>query len=429
MLKKYAQQIRATIIMLVTVVVFGVAMWGLNFHTAPIIEANQAGAELAELTAVMPNGKKFEKLYDYNNPADAKITVDAAHKVNAFELYKETNGAGYVFKLQEKGFSQTISITVGLTTDGKIIKINYTVPAPDYQTKPGYKESYEGQDSTLAGVEVTGGATETSKAIKLGVSKGFAVLISNDLIKAGVKSDAQILKELIPTVHSGLATIDGTLKVTEEAGTGNIETIYKSLNGSGNAYIVKNGDATVLAVTNAMGVCKVYDVEGNDVTAANEAVKNEVLTHANANAADYKTKAENKFKSMMSLGDATITAINATTHNSVVYAAEFDVNGAKHYGFYARTLSFGDEVMEIFIVVDANGAIAKLSCSTYIFHEEYFTQFGGMPSNYEGGFVGVTEETFTDQATIATATMSSNGVKQATQDAFKTFNSVKGGNE
>ena len=84
MLKKYAQQIRATIIMLVTVVVFGVAMWGLNFHTAPIIEANQAGAELAELTAVMPNGKKFEKLYDYNNPADAKITVDAAHKVNAF---------------------------------------------------------------------------------------------------------------------------------------------------------------------------------------------------------------------------------------------------------------------------------------------------------------------------------------------------------
>ena len=66
----------------------------------------------------------------------------------------------------------------------------------------------------------------------------------------------------------------------------------------------------------------------------------------------------------------------------------------------------------------------------FIFDEEYFGAFGGMNNaEYKAGFEGLTTDTFTgEQAMIATATMTSNAVKQSTEDAFATFNAIKGGN-
>ena len=43
-------------ILLIIVAVFSAAMFGLNFYTGPIIEANQAGAANDRLNAVMPGG-------------------------------------------------------------------------------------------------------------------------------------------------------------------------------------------------------------------------------------------------------------------------------------------------------------------------------------------------------------------------------------
>ena len=55
--------------------------------------------------------------------------------------------------------------------------------------------------------------------------------------------------------------------------------------------------------------------------------------------------------------------------------------------------------------------------------------FGGMDvTAYKDGFVGITGETFTgDEVIIATATMTSNAMKESTQDAFAAFNALKGG--
>ena len=57
--------------------------------------------------------------------------------------------------------------------------------------------------------------------------------------------------------------------------------------------------------------------------------------------------------------------------------------------------------------------------------------FGGMNvTEYKEGFVGITGDTWTgDEAVIATATMTSNAVKQSTEDAFAAFNSIKGGEQ
>ena len=91
----------------------------------------------------------------------------------------------------------------------------------------------------------------------------------------------------------------------------------------------------------------------------------------------------------------------------------------------------GFHQMDVYIVIDENGAIAKIDAKQFIFDEEYFGAFGGMNvGEYKGGFVGVTEETWTgDQAIIATATMTSNAMKESTTDAFASFNSIKGGEQ
>ena len=104
-------------------------------------------------------------------------------------------------------------------------------------------------------------------------------------------------------------------------------------------------------------------------------------------------------------------------------------SGAEYYGFYSR--SYGFHQMDVYIVLDENGAIAKIDAKQFIFDEDYFMNFGGMDATeYKNGFVGLTGETFNgDAAIIATATMTSNAMKEATSDAFAAFDSIKGGEQ
>ena len=115
-----------------------------------------------------------------------------------------------------------------------------------------YPNSFVGKDSTLENVGVHAGATFSSNAFKEALLAGFNALIENDLIKAGVKGDDQILTELIATVHTGLVS-NGVLKATDIAADGKIIKGYEATNGSGNGFIMKDNDKMYLAVTNTLG--------------------------------------------------------------------------------------------------------------------------------------------------------------------------------
>ncbi|MGM9642867.1 MAG: hypothetical protein ACI3XI_06625, partial [Eubacteriales bacterium] len=54
--------INTILILLAVCLVFGVAMFGLNFITGPIIEENNKGAQFAPLLAVLPDGESFEEI-------------------------------------------------------------------------------------------------------------------------------------------------------------------------------------------------------------------------------------------------------------------------------------------------------------------------------------------------------------------------------
>ena len=422
-MKNQKELFKGLLIMLVVVLVFAGAMFGLNFHTTPLIEANNQGAALAPLKAVMPDADGFELLYDANDAASSTLK-DVASDV--IVIYKETSGKGYVFRAKSTSqySKEPMEVTVGVTADGKICGMQCDVYTESKELLAGFLPSFIDKDSALAGVEVTGGTTYSSKAIKASVENSLAVLIANGLITEGVKSDEQILTELIPTVHSGLAA-DGALKCDAVTATGNIQVAYKGQNDAGFAYIMKKADATYLAVVNNLGACKVYNVEGNDVTADNSDLAQEALAHATANAKSYLDSFTTRVSSMMN-GATNITPVTIDVYNTVVTAVSFELEGATYYGFHSK--SFGFHTMDVYLIIDSEGKIAKMSAQQFIFDEEYFMSFAGMPSDYQSKFEGLTSETFDgSQAIIATATMTSNAVKQSTIDAFAAFEAIKNG--
>lgn len=411
-----------TIVLLVVVIaVFGGAMFGLNTVTAPIIEANNAGALFAPLLAVLPEGTDFTQIYDAENAAASELKDVPASVV---AVYKEVNDLGYAISCTATSqySSAPMKITLGISAEGKITGVQideYNDSANfDFRTKdPAYLDTYLGKDSALADVGTVAGSTYSSTAFKTAIEEAMGVLISNNMIAAGKKSNDQILTELIPTVAPGFS------KLEEVTASGNITKALKAENDTGFAFITTD----FLAVVNASGVCKVYDVTGADVTDANAALVEEAQKAAAAAQKDYVDALSKKVTNLMD-GAADVAAVQFDTFNSVAAAVSFQLDGATYYAFTARPVGF--EQMDIYVIIDSEGAIAKVDAKTFIFEEEYFNGFGGLDvSAYKTGFIGLTGETFTgDQAVIATATMSSNAMKQAVKDVFASFEAlVKGG--
>ena len=202
--------LKSTAIIVIILVVFGLAAFGLNFYTKPLIDSHNAGAELAPLLEVMPEGAKFDAdalIYDSEN-ASASTLKDVPASVT--KVYKEATGLGYVIRCQatSKYSTAPMVITVGVSADGKIcgIQINEYHDSLDaaynITTKaPEYIESFIGKDSALADIGLVAGSTFSSNAFKGAVEEAMSVLISNNLIAAGVKSDDQIISELLTKLH------------------------------------------------------------------------------------------------------------------------------------------------------------------------------------------------------------------------------------
>jgi hypothetical protein len=323
-----------------------------------------------------------------------------------------------------------MELTVGISADGKICGIqvdNYTDSIDVREKDENFLPSFIGMDSTLADVQIVAGCTFSSSSIKNAVAAGMNALIANGMIEEGVKTPAQILTEMIPTVHPGMAS-GQILKATEVEVSGSMVAAYQADNNTGFAYIVAVGEENFLAVVNAMGVCKVYDVEGNDVTEAQAALADEAVAHAAANQKDMVSAAETKITRMFETA-TDITPVALDSFNTVVYAATFNADGAAYTMFYSRSIGF--EQMDVFVVIDANGAIAKLDATALFFETEYFPVDDTVDQPaYKASFAGMTAETFTgDNAMIAGATMTSDAVKLSTNDAFAAYAAINNGGE
>lgn len=427
---KSTDLVRSIALILVIVLVFGAAMFGLNFYTGPLIEANNAGAIYGPLLAVMPEGASFDgeaQIYAADGSVPTTL-VDIPETVTA--IYKEASGMGYAVKIattsQYTKAGSAMEITLGVDAEGKIIKVQIDAyndtESYDFRAKdPGYLDTYIGKDSALADVGLVAGTTFSSTAFKNGVSDGLNALIANGLIAEGVKGDDQLLTEMIPTVFSGMADPSGNLKAEPIEVDGAVAA-YQANNGSGFAYIVPKGDTMVLAVVNPSGKCSVYDTAENDVTVDNPDAVALATAHASANQEDFNAAAQEKFGRMME-GAANMTALELPGFNTVVAAATFDVNGEIYYGFYSK--SYGYEDMDVYVIIDAAGAIAKVDAKTVIFEQEYFAYQNPSISSfdqsaYKAGLQGLRDGE-SDAVAISGATMTTNSMKQSINDAFEVY--------
>ena len=108
--------------------------------------------------------------------------------------------------------------------------------------------------------------------------------------------------------------------------------------------------------------------------------------------------------------------------SSVTGAYAVETADGTRYAFAARPYGYANEVMELWYMLDENGAIVTMRAKELILHSEYFSNYTLDEGSYKEGFTGLTEASYTgEQALIAGATMSSEAVDTATRDVFEAF--------
>lgn len=422
------EKLKSALVMVLVFAVFALALTGMNIALAPAIERSAAAGELAPLYAVMPEASGFEPLYTAADPAASSL-VGVSDKVQG--VYSETNGAGYVLLLStSEGYTkEPIGITMAVDAEGKISGVEISAYPETKELGAGYMDGYLGQDSTLAAVSLVSGATYSSSAVRDAIEAGFAALIDNELVGAGVKGDAQLLEELMPMAFSGMANSAGIAQYEEQdisaAGYTYIQKSMKALTGTAMAYIVKDGESSYLALCNCAGGCKVVDVEGKDVTADVPAIVDEAKADA---AKNIQSNAEGDLKKLSKMAGegAEITALPMdNVFSSITGVYSIITADGQFYGFVSTDFGYSNMPFVTYYILDENGAITAMDADELILIKEYFTTYELDEPSYKAGFEGLTADSWTgDEALISGATVSSDAVKTAVNDVFAAFSQI-----
>ena len=415
------ENIKSVVVLTAICLVVDVLLAYTNSITAPIIEANKAAKASGSLLEVMPEATGFENITETlaNLPATVK------------EVHKEASGLGHVMILgtTTQFSSDEMGITVAIGADGKISNVLLTGYYESKDFGADYPATYIGQDSALGGVDTVAGTTFSSTAFKDAITDAFNVLIENNLVAAGQKSEEQLIAEAMPLALPGCVnSLGNPVTVPVEGFAAPITQAFKAKNDTGYIYIVSTDAGSVVVGVNAFGVAKAIDLEGNDVTAtATDAVAAAVA----ANPAISVTNLEANTTTVAGSFEegAVITAVEGlATESNVVAAFTVTVGEETQYAVITKPLGYGDESMKMMVIFNANGEVVIYKTLTeMIIHGEYYSEHQLTDeSAYRAQFVGLTEATYSDDMTlVAGATMTANAVASNFRSAFEAFNLIK----
>lgn len=415
------ENIKSVVVLTAICLVVAVLLAYTNSITAPIIEANKAAKASGSLLEVMPEATGFENITETlaNLPATVK------------EVHKEASGLGHVMILgtTTQFSSDEMGITVAIGADGKISNVLLTGYYESKDFGADYPATYIGQDSALGGVDTVAGTTFSSTAFKDAITDAFNVLIENNLVAAGQKSEEQLIAEAMPLALPGCVnSLGNPVTVPVEGFAAPITQAFKAKNDAGYIYIVSTDAGSVVVGVNAFGVAKAIDLEGNDVTAtATDAVAAAVA----ANPAISVTNLEANTTTVAGSFEegAVITAVEGlATESNVVAAFTVTVGEETQYAVITKPLGYGDESMKMMVIFNANGEVVIYKTLTeMIIHGEYYSEHQLTDeSAYRAQFVGLTEATYSDDMTlVAGATMTANAVASNFRSAFEAFNLIK----
>ncbi len=400
--------LRSLLCLVLILAVMLAASWGMNALTAPIVEAN---AKKLLGDAVL--------IYDAADPAASALAVTAD---TVRSVYRDDTKQLFTLDLStSEGYSHgPIELKLTVDYEGKIADLQLVQNSDDKDLGEAFLPSFSGQDSALGGVELVAGVTFSSSAIRSAVSDGMNTLIDNGLITAGQKSAEQLLAELVPSVYPGLVNKAGAIQGEELEGSGAVTKGYKAANGSGSAWFIQDGENARLGVASVVGGVMIFDLEGNRV---DEPALLGAVAELAAPVNDDPHEAQQKALAKLLPEGAVLEPMQLEgLANSVTGAYSVQAGDETFYAFAARPYGYANEVMELWYVLDENGAIVTMRAKELILHSEYFSNYTLDEASYKEGFVGLTGDAYTgEQALITGATMSSEAVDTATRDVFEAF--------
>lgn len=410
---------RDFLLIVITFVLAVVFLCLINSLTTPLIEKGALSGEMAPLYEVMEGASGFEKL----NLTDLPDTVEA--------LYEETGGMGYVVKAKtDKGFTgDYIKLTIGISKEGKIVGITLDEYPETKDFGSGYPLTFIGADSTLSSTDIVAGVTYSSTAFRNAVNDAFTYLVEKEMVKGMEKSDEQKFTELLPSIFKEAVSPKGLLVIDEfKSSLSRVILAYKAGNNSALAYLVKEDDKCFSVIVSLDGA-SVYDEEGKVCEGLSKETLDAVENEAASSLKDYSKSDLKKIKKLGSLSEsAEYTKLSIRgIHSSLTTAYSILSDGSIYYGFALRPYGFGNETMTMYILLTSDGKIVEFSAKELIIEADYFTSYT-LSDSYYSDFTGLDSSWSGSEAIIAGATLTSDAVKEAVNDAFSAYEILKEAN-
>ena len=357
------------------------------------------------------------------------VEVELASKPDTvMGVWRDMKTKGYVVEVSTtKGYTKLpIEMLITIDSENKVQEVKVTDYPETREVGEKFVSSFNGQDSTLSGVELVSSVTYSSSAMKNAVADAFSALADNGLIVAAKKEPKQLFEELLPSVFDTAYNPAGMLVADEF--TSSISGTVRALKAKNNgavAYWYSEGEENNWIVVSNGEVTKVYDLDGKDVTASfSEDLKAQYAQEAKANVTDTTSSDIKRFKKYVA--GSTVTAIPVPLFNGATTAFECVTENGTYYGFGVRPYAFENTPLTMYISIDDKGAIYTFNSSSLYVDPEYFTH--SEPEGYTTNIIGVTSDWTGDEALITGATLTSDAVKDAINDVFACFEAIKGGN-
>ena len=149
------------LVLTVICLVVSAALAYMNSITSPIVAAAAAERAESSMYAKMPDATGFESI--------APSSIEGNMPSTVREIYRTTNGIGYIFIAVTNGFSGDITIICAVDPSGKIIACS-TLSHTETRgigtiiEQESFLSPFAGKDSNLTGIDTVTGATISTRA-------------------------------------------------------------------------------------------------------------------------------------------------------------------------------------------------------------------------------------------------------------------------
>lgn len=378
-------------------VVVALLLAGVNYFTAPVIEAAQNAEVLKGLSEVYEGAEKF-------TPMD--LTKYSNLPAGVTDAYTVDDLGGYVVKVETAGFKTGMIILVGVNSEGAVTgsKAVAHSESPGYgkdQLEGSYPSSFDGVTmDTVDAVDTVGGVTMTTNAYKDAIKTaiGATVIFGGGSFDNRTEEEIK-LDEALPEAEGGFerefcpVSIDG------------LTALFKAQNGKG--YVLVYGEDYI-------GVDENGALVGTPSSAYAASAEADIARITGVTYTDIVlTEYDGIAKSVKS--------VKLTSEGTYVVEVEARGFDAEHADW-----STTKSPIKIKLAIDSTGKV--ISVITLSHNES--TGIGDVCAkpDYYNGFIGVDADTVGGVDTVGGATVTTTAYRTAVKNAINAVNIIVAAN-